>query len=58
MVNPFHLQILSIQQLYKIGTMYWEDKYDIHSLSPDVFIFYVYIFYFLDKSTPISKSQF
>ncbi|XP_071721684.1 myosin-9-like isoform X2 [Rutidosis leptorrhynchoides] len=28
--------ILSIQQLYRISTMYWDDKYGTHSLSPDV----------------------
>lgn len=29
-------QVLSIQQLYRISTMYWDDKYGTHSLSPDV----------------------
>ncbi|KAH9622571.1 hypothetical protein KSS87_016458 [Heliosperma pusillum] len=28
--------VLSIQQLYRIGTMYWDDKYGTHSLNPDV----------------------
>ncbi|KAF3631800.1 Myosin-11 [Capsicum annuum] len=28
--------VLSIQQLYRISTMYWDDKYGTHSLSPDV----------------------
>ncbi|GLJ09518.1 hypothetical protein SUGI_0111010 [Cryptomeria japonica] len=28
--------VLSIQQLYRINTMYWDDKYDTHSLSQDV----------------------
>ncbi|MFS7930647.1 putative myosin ATPase [Helianthus anomalus] len=28
--------MLSIQQLYRISTMYWDDKYGTHSLSPDV----------------------
>ncbi|KAF7805219.1 myosin-11-like isoform X1 [Senna tora] len=28
--------VLSIQQLYRIGTMYWDDKYGTHSVSPDV----------------------
>ena len=32
------LQVLSIQQLYRISTMYWDDKYGTHSLSPDVCI--------------------
>lgn len=27
---------LSIQQLYRISTMYWDDKYGTHSVSPDV----------------------
>lgn len=28
--------VLSIQQLYRISTMYWDDKYGTQSLSPDV----------------------
>ncbi|KAI3806052.1 hypothetical protein L1987_21943 [Smallanthus sonchifolius] len=28
--------MLSIQQLYRISTMYWEDKHGPHSLSPEV----------------------
>ncbi|XP_057427058.1 myosin-11-like [Lotus japonicus] len=28
--------VLSIQQLYRIGTMYWDDKYGTHSVAPDV----------------------
>eukprot|EP00250_Pteridium_aquilinum_P005479 c15564_g1_i1 orf=543-5159(-) len=28
--------VLSIQQLYRISTMYWDDKYGTHSLSPEV----------------------
>ncbi|GAB4830499.1 hypothetical protein Ancab_020210 [Ancistrocladus abbreviatus] len=28
--------VLSIQQLYRISTMYWDDNYGTHSLSPDV----------------------
>lgn len=28
--------VLSIQQLYRISTMYWDDKYGTHSVSPDV----------------------
>ncbi|KAL7113060.1 hypothetical protein ACP275_04G039700 [Erythranthe tilingii] len=28
--------VLSIQQLYRISTMYWDDKYGTHSLSQDV----------------------
>lgn len=30
------LQVLSIQQLYRISTMYWDDKYGTHSVSSDV----------------------
>lgn len=30
------LQVLSIQQLYRISTMYWDDKYGTHSVSTDV----------------------
>ncbi|KAG5044405.1 hypothetical protein JHK87_008320 [Glycine soja] len=29
-------EVLSIQQLYRISTMYWDDKYGTHSVSPDV----------------------
>lgn len=28
--------ILSIQQLYRISTMYWDDKYGTHSVAPEV----------------------
>ncbi|CAA3030676.1 myosin-9-like isoform X1 [Olea europaea subsp. europaea] len=28
--------VLSVQQLYRISTMYWDDKYGTHSLSQDV----------------------
>ncbi|KAF5810597.1 putative Dilute domain-containing protein [Helianthus annuus] len=28
--------VLSIQQIYRISTMYWDDKYGTHSLHPDV----------------------
>ncbi|CAH9075497.1 unnamed protein product [Cuscuta epithymum] len=28
--------VLSVQQLYRISTMYWDDKYGTHSLSPEV----------------------
>ena len=28
--------VLSIQQLYRISTMYWDDKYGTLSLAPDV----------------------
>ncbi|XP_021768866.1 myosin-9-like [Chenopodium quinoa] len=28
--------VLSLQQLYRISTMYWDDKYSTHSLSPEV----------------------
>nr|GFA83070.1 myosin-9-like isoform X3 [Tanacetum cinerariifolium] len=27
--------VLSVQQLYRISTMYWDDKYGTHSVSPD-----------------------
>ncbi|GAB4841690.1 hypothetical protein Ancab_022412 [Ancistrocladus abbreviatus] len=30
------LSVLSIQQLYRISTMYWDDKYGTHSLSTEV----------------------
>ncbi|KAL9235143.1 hypothetical protein vseg_009931 [Gypsophila vaccaria] len=28
--------VLSIQQLYRISTMHWDDKYGTHSLNPDI----------------------
>jgi myosin-5 len=28
--------VLSIQQLYRISTMYWDDKYGTHTVSSDV----------------------
>jgi hypothetical protein len=28
--------ILSVQQLYRISTMYWDDKYGTHSVAPEV----------------------
>ena len=34
--NFLLLQVLSIQQLYRISTMYWDDKYGTHSVSTDV----------------------
>lgn len=36
------LQVLSMQQLYRISTMYWDDKYSTQSLSPDVSFYHVY----------------
>ncbi|KVI01180.1 Dil domain-containing protein [Cynara cardunculus var. scolymus] len=32
----YYVQVLSIQQLYRISTMYWDDKYGTHSVSSDV----------------------
>lgn len=32
----FFLQELSIQQVYRISTMYWDDKYGTHSVSSEV----------------------
>ena len=29
-------QILSVQQLYRICTLYWDDNYNTRSVSPDV----------------------
>jgi len=34
--NTLLIQVLSIQQLYRISTMYWDDKYGTHSVSSDV----------------------
>jgi myosin-5 len=30
--------VLSVQQLYRISTMYWDDKYGTHSVSPEVLL--------------------
>lgn len=30
------VQILSVQQLYRICTQYWDDNYNTRSVSPDV----------------------
>ena len=30
------VQMLSIAQIYRIGTMFWDDKYGTHGLSPEV----------------------
>ncbi|KAL3517670.1 hypothetical protein ACH5RR_020259 [Cinchona calisaya] len=35
-INHDICPVLSVQQLYRISTMYWDDKYGTHSLSPDV----------------------
>ncbi|KAL8159065.1 hypothetical protein V2J09_000602 [Rumex salicifolius] len=35
-VSHYLCPALSIQQLYRISTMYWDDKYGTHSLSPEV----------------------
>lgn len=29
-------QDLNVTQVYRIGTMFWDDKYGTHGLSPDV----------------------
>ncbi|KAI9392863.1 hypothetical protein POPTR_006G145700v4 [Populus trichocarpa] len=33
--------VLSIQQLYRISTMYWDDKYGTHSVSSDLYRLYL-----------------
>ncbi|XVF42254.1 hypothetical protein PTKIN_Ptkin01aG0346100 [Pterospermum kingtungense] len=35
-ISHYLCPVLSIQQLYRISTMYWDDKYGTHSVSPDV----------------------
>lgn len=30
------LQVLSVQQLYRVCTLYWDDDYNTQSVSPDV----------------------
>lgn len=32
----FNYQILSIPQIYRVGTMFWDDKYGTQGLSPEV----------------------
>lgn len=34
-----NFQVLSIQQLYRISTMYWDDKYGTHTVSSEVILF-------------------
>lgn len=34
-----YIQVLSVQQLYRISTMYWDDKYGTHSVASDVIFF-------------------
>jgi len=45
-VNVTFFMVLSIQQLYRISTMYWDDKYGTHSVSPEVNFILYYIFAF------------
>lgn len=33
---PFLIQVLSIPQIYRIGTMFWDDKYGTQGLSSEV----------------------
>ncbi|THG21657.1 hypothetical protein TEA_000286 [Camellia sinensis var. sinensis] len=35
-ISHYLCPVLSIQQLYRISTMYWDDKYGTHSVSSDV----------------------
>jgi len=48
------VQVLSIQQLYRISTMYWDDKYGTHSVSSDV-SFYRKVLLKLFKIIPVRK---
>ncbi|KAH7424896.1 hypothetical protein KP509_11G030500 [Ceratopteris richardii] len=47
--------VLSTQQLYRISTMYWDDKYGTHSLSPDV-IANMRVLMTEDSNNPMSNS--
>ncbi|AQL00935.1 Myosin-9 [Zea mays] len=47
--------VLSIQQLYRISTMYWDDKYGTHSVSPEV-ISNMRVLMTEDSNNPISNS--
>eukprot|EP00897_Mesotaenium_endlicherianum_P005251 jgi/Mesen1/4754/ME000242S03925 len=47
--------VLSIQQLYRISTMYWDDKYGTHSVSPDV-ISSMRVLMTEDSNTAVSNS--
>ncbi|XP_031488520.1 myosin-17-like [Nymphaea colorata] len=47
--------VLSIQQLYRISTMYWDDKYGTHSVSSEV-ISSMRILMTEDSNSPVSSS--
>lgn len=42
------LQMLSVPQIYRIGTMFWDDKYGTHGLSPEVMGFNTIMLCYLD----------
>ena len=39
--TPFLHQIMSVQQLYRICTLYWDANYNTRSVSPDVSFFLI-----------------
>lgn len=47
--------VLSIQQLYRISTMYWDDKYGTHTVSTDV-ISRMRVMMTEDSNNPVSSS--
>ncbi|XP_042385114.1 myosin-11-like isoform X1 [Zingiber officinale] len=47
--------VLSVQQLYRISTMYWDDKYGTHSVSPEV-ISDMRVLMIEDSNNPVSTS--
>lgn len=49
--------MLSIQQLYRISTMYWDDKNGTHNLAPEV-ISNMRILMTQDSSNPVSNNSF
>ncbi|XP_009411029.3 myosin-11-like [Musa acuminata AAA Group] len=47
--------VLSVRQLYRISTMYWDDKYGTHSVSPEV-ISNMRVLMTEDSNNPVSNS--
>jgi len=38
-IMAWFFQILSVQQLYRLSSFFWDDKYNTRSVSPDVSLF-------------------
>nr|KAJ0208565.1 hypothetical protein LSAT_V11C500279620 [Lactuca sativa] len=56
-VSKFILIVLNMQQLYKISTMYWDDKYGTHSVSSEV-ISNMRVMMKVDSNNAVSSSFF